>query len=204
MEMRRPVVFSTLVCALVLTAVSLPLPASSHAANTLVVVSDTSGVWTNHFGTRSGTAVLTYGNRGCGGVDADGFCTGGAWPIIAGAHWVWDRRNVTPAHAIQGVRPLNFVWSFALPEDATNIQGKLAITADNAYRVSLDGARVGKDGVLDRHGDDPSWTSVETFEIHPVPGSNTITIRAVNYRSTGSPFDNPAGILFRADITFDS
>jgi hypothetical protein len=202
--MHRPILLATFACALVLTAISFPLPASSQTANTLVVVSDTSGMWTNHFGTRSGTAVLTYGNRGCVGIDADGFCTGGAWPLIPGAHWVWDRRNVTPAHAIHGVRPLNFVWSFTLPGNATNIHGTLQITADNAYRVSLGGVRVGKDGVLDRHGDDPSWTTIETFGIDPVPGSNTITIRAVNYRSTGSPYDNPAGILFRADITFDS
>jgi hypothetical protein len=108
---------------------------------------------------------------------------------MAGAHWVGqEERDARARHS--WVRPLNFVWSFTLPSNATNIHGTLRITADNAYRVSLGGVRVGKDGVLDRHGDDPSWTTIETFGIDPVPGSNTITIRAVNYRSTGSPYDN--------------
>jgi hypothetical protein len=188
----------------VMIALVTPATAWGGTPQTLVVVSDTSGTWVNHFGNTSGSAKLTYGNFGCGLVDADGFCINGAWPIIPGAHWVWNHRNVTPAHAHDGVRPLDFTWTFSLPEDATNIIGQLQITADNAYRVFLNGIAVGHDGELDRRGTDGSWATVDTHYMQPVPGANTITVRAVNYRSSVfTPFDNPAGLIFRADIFYE-
>jgi hypothetical protein len=128
----------------------------------------------------------------------------GAWPTIAGAHWVWNRRNVAPPHAPAGVRPMTFTWTFTLPADATNIDGTLQITVDNAYRVRLNGAVVGSDGQLDRRGDDESWTTIETYSIQPMAGVNILRIRAVNYHCTCStPYDNPAGIIFRADISYE-
>jgi hypothetical protein len=184
-------------------ALVTPAVASAGTPHTMTVVSDTSGTWVNHFGRYSGNAVLTYGNIGCMAVDADGFCTSGNWPSIPGAHWVWNHRNVSPAHAGQGVRPLDFTWTFSLPADATGVAGTLRITADNAYRVFLNGVAFGHDGELSRRGDDGSWQTIERYAIRPVPGENTITVRAVNYRSNTSPFGNPAGILFRADITYE-
>jgi hypothetical protein len=203
--MRRSVPFAGVLVALgVLTGLLTPAAAGARMAQSLVVVSDTSGTWVNHFGTTSGSAKLTHGNRGCYHVNAGGYCTGGAWPKISGAHWVWTNRNVSPAHALEGVRKLDFTWTFSLPDDATNIGGTLQITADNAYRVFLNGVAFGHDGQLNRRGDDGSWASIETYTIQPVPGANTVTVRAVNYRSSSSnPFDNPAGIIFRADISYE-
>jgi hypothetical protein len=186
------------------TSLVWPATAGARTSHSLVVVSNTSGMWVNHFGTRTGTAVLTYGNRGCNAVDAAGFCTSGVWPTLDGAHWVWNRRNVTRSHAVAGVRPMNFTWLFSLPDNATNITGSLQITVDNAYRVRLNGAIVGSDGQLDRRGRDESWMSIETYSIRPVSGVNTLRVRAVDYHCTCSmPYDNPAGIIFRADISYE-
>jgi len=203
--MRRPFSLAgTGVALAVMIAVVTPATAWPGTPQTLVVVSDTSGTWVNHFRTQTGATVLTYGNIGCNDVDAGGFCLGGAWPLIPRAHWVWNHRNVSPAHAHDGVRPLDFTWTFSLPSDATDIGGTLRITADNAYRVFLNGVAFGHDGQLDRKGRDGGWTTIESYAIQPVPGANTITVRAVNYRSSVFvPYENPAGILFRADISYE-
>ena len=188
----------------VMIALVTPSTASGGTPQTLVVVSDTSGTWVNHFQTASGSAVLTYGNIGCNDVDAHGFCTGGRWSLLPGAHWVWNHRNVSPDHALNGVRPLDFTWTFTLPDGATNVSGKLRITVDNAYRVFLNGVAVGHDGQLDRKGTDGGWATIDRYAIQPIPGANTITVRAVNYRSSVTdPYQNPAGILFRADISYE-
>jgi len=188
----------------VMVAVVTPATAWPGTPQTLVIVSDTSGTWVNHFRTHTGSTVLTYGNIGCIDVDADGFCTSGNWPSIPGAHWVWNHRNVSPAHAHDGVRPLDFTWTFSLPADATNVAGTLRITVDNAYRVFLNGVAFGHDGQLDRKGKDGSWQTIETYAIQPVPGTNTITARAAGYRSSVfDPFSNPSGIIFRADVSYE-
>ena len=50
-----------------------------------------------------------------------------------------------------------------------------------------------------------SWTTIERYSIQPVPGSNVITVRAGNYRSSSrDPFVNPAGIIFRADVSYET
>jgi hypothetical protein len=202
--MRRSASLAAAVAVALIASLWVPATAWSRTSQHLVVVSDATGTWTNHFRTQSGSAVLTYGNIGCNDVDADGFCTGGRWSLLPGAHWVWNHRNVSPDHALNGVRPLDFTWTFSLPEDATNISGKLRITVDNAYRVFLNGVAVGHDGQLDRKGTDGGWATIDRYAIQPVPGANAITIQAVNYRSSVSdPYQNPAGILFRADISFD-
>src|SRR5262245_59677322 len=135
-SMRRFVPLAGFVVALgVLVGLMTPGAAGAGTAQSLVVVSDTSGTWVNHFGTTSGGARLTHGSIGWYRVHGGGVCTGGAWPLIPGAHWVWTHRNVSPAHALDGVRPLDFTWTFSLPDDSTGIAGTLRITADNAYRV---------------------------------------------------------------------
>jgi hypothetical protein len=188
----------------VMIALVTPATAWGGTPQTLVVVSDTSGTWVNHFRTHSGSTALTYDNIGCIAVDADGFCTSGNWPTIPGAHWVWNHRNVSSAQAHDGVRPLDFTWTFSLPDDATAIGGTLQITADNAYRVFLNGMALGHDGQLDRKGKDGGWQTIETYAIQPVAGANTITVRAAGYRSSNFiPYYNPAGIIFRADISYE-
>jgi len=191
-----------------LLAMSAPtLPASAGGTHSLTVVSDTSGVWVDHFVHRTGLAVLTYKNVGCTRVNARGFCKGGVWPSIPGAHWVWNRRNQTPNHALHGQRPLNFFWYFTLPRSATGITGTLRITVDNGYRVSLNSVKGGRDCATKLHGDcrpNGGWPSIETWDIHPRPGFNTIKVRAVNYPGPADPYYSPAGLIFRADITYST
>ncbi len=205
-SMRRSVSLSSAGVALVAMIVLVtPATASTEAQHTMVVVSDTSGTWVDHFGTRTGATVLTYGNTGCHEVDANGFCTSGVWPRIPGAHWVSNRRNVTKRHAQIGTRSMGFTWTFSLPADATNIAGKLRITVDDAYRLFLNGAPIGHDGVLKRKAPNGGLSSIERYHITPVAGVNTIVIRTVNDRFTGdgTPYVNPAGIIYRADIIYD-
>jgi hypothetical protein len=187
------------------TSLLWPATAGARTAHSLVVVSDTNGTWVNHFGTRTGTAVLTYGNTGCHEADANGFCKSGVWPRIPGAHWVSNRRNVTKRHAQIGTRSMNFMWTFSLPAEATNIAGKVRITVDDAYRLFLNGTPIGHDGVLKRKAPNGGLSSIERYNITPVAGVNTIVIRTVNDRFTGdgTPYVNPAGIIFRADISYE-
>ena len=103
--MRRSASLGTGVALAIMIALVTPATAWPATSQTLVVVSDTSGTWVNHFGNRSGAAVLTYRNIGCTDVDANGFCTSGIWPMIPGAHWVFNRRNVTKPHAQDGTGP---------------------------------------------------------------------------------------------------
>jgi hypothetical protein len=204
--MRRVVsLWSACLAIAAMVALVTPAAASSGAQHTMVVVSDTSGTWVGHFGNTTGATVLTYGNIGCNAVNANGFCKGGIWPRIPGAHWVSNRRNVTKRHAQIGSRSMDFSWTFALPADATSIAGTLRITVDNAYRVFLNGAPIGHDGVLKRRVDSGGLSSIDRYDITPVSGINTIRVRMVNDRFTGdaTPYVNPAGITFRADVTYD-
>ena len=194
-------VYCTLAVGAVLAAV-LALPSTARAGVIQRTIVSRPGVaW--YAGRHSGSATLTFGNVGCEAVDDDGFCTAGAWPGIAGAHWIWQRTNVSEAQALHGAGGVAFVQHFTLPDEAQDITGTLSVNADNAYRVFLNGKRLGGDGFMTRHPpyDAEGWANVEQFAIAPLPGRNTLTVHVINYDGDGVPYDNPAGVIWRADIS---
>jgi hypothetical protein len=182
--------------------VGVALWRAAHAAPTPVnvtVVSAPGDPFSDTLGL-NGNAVLTYGHAGCSAVNGDGFCIGGPWPTIAGAHWIWETQQTAGS---QDKLPVTFTKVFTLGANATSITGSIQITADNHFVLYVNGAQIG-------HGD--NFASIPTFDIssylHAGPTQNVIEVVGTNDCSTKVPcgttdsFGNPAGIIFRADISY--
>jgi hypothetical protein len=159
---------------------------SSVAASSGSVVSRVGVAWAADDAT-SGTAVLTYDNVGCTAVDASGFCTGGSWPTISGAHWVWRTQNVTPDEALNGTPWVTFTDSFQV--DHAGSVSTLLITAADEYTVSVNGTQIGSDLTSD--------IAVDRYQFTPVVGTNALTVTAKTLPGSGTPYDNPAGVIYR-------
>ena len=174
---------------------SIPVPAAAVVAvptSTLTVASDTSTQWSAN-GTSWQPAVACFVYSG--------------WPTIPGATWIW-RTATTDVVAEYNSVPAGgwyFRRTFSLPANATNISGSIKIDDDNSYSLSVNGHAVGGAGTMSKDGPDPSpytWQTVNTWDItsYLTPGQNTISIRALNYFSTGDYTSNPAGLIFLATI----
>lgn len=119
------------------------------------------------------------------------------WPKIDGATWVWTAYKVTPTEAHDGSPIITFRRTFTAPAAG---QATLQITADNAFDATLNGTHIGGHGPLVVASDqyDNIFTEVQTFEVPVLRGSNTLVIRAINYRTPShDPEANPAGLVFR-------
>jgi len=163
------------------------LTANSATFN-LMVVSDTSTEYLSEEGWRLAVLAWTYAG----------------WPTLQDANWIWKSQLVTPEEAHDGTDVVTFRRKFSLPWDAQDIDGVIQITADNAYELSLNGIVIGHDGVLDPSGTDLSWNSIETYQFNAQPGENELVIMAINYKDAlgrSDPYRNPAGVLFRAQVT---
>ncbi len=127
------------------------------------------------------------------------------WPGLEDAIWIWKSYRVTPVEAQNGSEIITFRRTFDLPSMAENIVGIIQLTADNAYELSLNGEVIGHDGILHVSGTDYGWRSIETYALQPLPGANELLIRTINYRGgeNSNADSNPAGILFRAHITYN-
>jgi hypothetical protein len=120
---------------------------AAHAAlglaETMTIVSDTSTAITEVNGTPvTANAVLAnepVGYPNCASYAPDG--TGSAWDSsvnIPGAHWIWNTLN--PEHPIEG-DVVTFQKAFSVPGPPNG--GTLYITADNGYKVTLNGVLLG-------------------------------------------------------------
>lgn len=166
---------------------------SAFAAST-TIVSDTSTTWYN----------------GASDVPAVNAWVHPSWPSISGANWIWAYYKTDTA-AKWG--PFVFKRNFNLPADATNIHGTLKITADNAYKLYVNNGFVGQDGFVTNpvtsHFVDTlhvqRWNSTETYivDLNLVPGANQIMVNASSYGDWIDYKKNPAGLIYRLDITYD-
>jgi len=158
---------------------------------TLTVVSDTNTQWLAD-GTTWQPAVACWVH--------------GSWPTIAGATWIWRTQYTDPLWEYANVPTGGWYFqrTFSLPSAAYDISGSINITADNAYYLYVNGNAIGGDGALSRDGPDTQqWKTVEEFAITQFqPGQNTILIRSMNYFDSGSSSSNPAGLVFKAEITY--
>jgi hypothetical protein len=163
----------------------------------------------------SGTAELTYGHNGCGEIDASGFCSTGVWLSVPGAHWIYKTQNVTEDEANLGTEVITFTDSFELPSSASVITATLQITADNAFRVWLNGEFIGTHGTMFAYpwgaGDGTEGT-LWPYAVTPTPGANVLLIEMLNHGTmTGevpepplTPWESPSGLIYRLDISFQS
>ena len=130
-----------------------------------------------------------------------------SWPEIEGATWIWRTEYTDPVWEYNNVPDGGWFFRkvFTIPEDAYKIAGSIEITVDNSYNLSINGVFIGGDGTMSKDGPDSlEWKTIESFDISGAltPGENTILIRALNYYSWGSSTTNPAGIIFKAVVTY--
>lgn len=178
-----------------LSAVPIVQVAHAQTTTTITMVSEPGDVAIDNAGHKH-RAVLTYGHYGCNGVDADGYCSGGSWSRIPGAHWIWTRQLVTQAQAINGTPWMTFTKSFTIPENAVHVTGQIQIAADDVYELYLNGVPVGSRG---------DTGIVSSFDLTPLHlGNNTLKIRVLGLPEgpTFTPYTNPAGLIYQASVSF--
>lgn len=111
------------------------------------------------------------------------------WPattpvVPTDAYWIWK----TPL--AQGAAPaavVIFKEKFYAPKAGT---GTIQITADNKYRLRLNGAEIGRNA---------DWTTLESYPVNVVEGTNLLKVRVRNFPD-GTP--NPAGLIYRLYVTY--
>jgi hypothetical protein len=120
-----------------------------------------------------------------------------SWPVLQGATWIWRVTKVSKDEALNGSPLVTFRRKFTPPVGST--RATLRITADNAYKVSLNGRVVGSSGELAAASnvDDGHWHTFDAYAVPLQPGENVIIVWAVNYHaSTTNGGSNPGGVVF--------
>jgi len=187
------------------------------ASENITVVSDTSTLVIN--GNVSGAsypynAVLAWQPYGTSNDHWDKSITGHVFSTSA--KWIWESYRV--------VNPINgdivdFKRSFSIPGNPT--AGTLYITCDNGYELRVNGTLVGSAQLADDWATSNltesfvhtyGWQSVESWDITPYLclGANYFELAAANeyygsldgHHSDGTIDNNPAGLIFEANITF--
>jgi hypothetical protein len=186
------------------------------ASDNMTVVSDTSTVVTN--GNVSGAsypenAVLAWQPYDSTNNHWDNTITGHVFSTSA--KWIWESYRVV--HPVSG-DIVDFKKSFSIPGNPT--AGTLYITCDNGYELHVNGdlvdsAQLAGDWRMSNLTESfvytYGWQTVESWNITSclVPGANFFEIATANeyYGSLdgqggGTINNNPAGLIFEADITF--
>jgi hypothetical protein len=116
---------------------------------------------------------------------------------LGGCDWIWFPEGNPSADAAAGKR--YFRRAFTLPGDQRVASASLRISADDRFAAWVNEQAVGNsDGRLE------SWRSAREFDqVGPLlqPGANVIAIEAENLPA---PAANPAGLIARLEVRFDS
>lgn len=119
------------------------------------------------------------------------------WATIEEASWVWRSASISEEEAENGSGPIQFRRQFTLPTDVQDIRGKLHVSADNAYEISINGKLIGSNssGAYERC----VCQDIYTYDVDNLqPGVNELTVVAENNGKPNS--SNPGGVVFRVDI----
>jgi len=218
-------VLSIIVVLMLAAALVLPGASTASAATMgLTVVSDTSAIVmsTTGSGTAGQNAVPAW--EPWEGTDQSYWDKNLSHTFPAEADWIWDSYrtyNVVTGDIV------TFQKTFNVP--GTPMGGTLYITTDNGYVAFLNGNLAGTaqlttgwdiTHLTQGYVDTNNWQSVEEWTINPlwlVPGNNVLTVVAVNeYMNTddldsngnpqplGNEHDNPAGLIFQLDVSYDA
>jgi RHS repeat-associated protein/uncharacterized repeat protein (TIGR01451 family) len=140
-----------------------------------------------------GKAQLTYGHVGCNAVDINNQCTGGAWPKVTGAEWVWSTKDWSPSRM-----ETTFTKSF----QAGAGPGVLHVSADNIVVALLNGNEIVRD---------VGFNGVRDVSVTLQNGQNTLVLVVRNFEDSHDPNQNPAGVAwsiegppFSADVVADA
>ena len=188
--MRSASLFAVALLAIVLALSSAQSVSAQQI--TLTVVSDASTEWSSD-GVTWSPAVATWVHP--------------TWPSIEGATYIWRTAQTDAAweYANAPIGGWYFQKTFEVP-GCGPMSGTIWINADNSESVSINGHFLGQDGSLNRDGPpNNEWLTVLSYDLTPYlhTGTNTISIRAINYGNSGSAYTNPAGLIFKAVITYN-
>jgi len=176
---------------LVLLAVPSIASAGSH---TFWRASAPNQLWVDPGAGTAGLSVLSEPNIGCTGVDAHGFCTGGIYPSLHGARWIWKTHETVREQNTSDYGPVIFVRRVDVPRDADSVGARIRITADNGYDLFVNGTLVGSGA---------DWTLIDTFNGLPLhPGANWLVVKVTNFAGPAAPFENPAALLYKLRVTY--
>lgn len=178
---------------LVLVAVPSVAFAGSH---TFWRSSAPNQLWVDPGAGTAGLSVLSVPNIGCTGVDQHGFCTGGIYPSLRGAHWIWKTHETVMAQNTTPYGPVIFVRRIDVPRQAETVHGRIRITADNAFRLYVNGDFVGK-------GND--WRVIRTFQVASLQrGANWMVVKVKNFAGPALPFENPAALIYKLRVRYST
>jgi hypothetical protein len=176
---------------LVLVTVPSVASASTH---TFWRSSAPNQLWVDPAAGTAGLSVLSVPNIGCTAVDQNGFCTGGIYPSLRGAHWIWKTHETVMEQNTSDYGPVIFVRRIDVPTTADTISAQIRITADNAYELFINGTPIGT-------GND--WNVISTFPVTALqPGANWLVAKVTNFAGPAAPFENPAALLYKLRVTY--
>lgn len=180
-----------------------------NLVQTFTVTSDVGDVATDTMG-RSFPSIASSGHMGCTALDANLACTGGAWPTIPGAKWIWRpilprlATHLPPPPPRADVAVLLFSKDIVVPDALLDVQGTIRISADNAYMAFIDGNFIGAEGNLNPYAGDREdyWTNVESHPVRLSPGPHKVEIIVSNYEGCELHSCNPGGLAWRIDAQY--
>lgn len=132
---------------------------------------------------------------------------------ISDPRWVWGKGNsYNPNYDpdIEGVKWIstasdseNWIvdsWrlykkEFAIPTGAINMQGSVIVNADNEYWAYFNGTQIGYDNDI--------WNALKTHSFAPTIGVNSLSFIVKNWAQGGSQVNNPNGLTYKAEITYN-
>jgi hypothetical protein len=114
------------------------------------------------------------------------------WVSIPGAAWIWPYYRVVSSDQFG---PYDFQREFSLPDDISDVTGTIQVSSDDVYSLSINGELIADEVNAVR--------TTNTYPFTPEPGYNIIEFTVYNILEFGvDPDNNPAGILYRADISY--
>jgi hypothetical protein len=136
----------------------------------------------------------------------------GSWNkdlLAEGAAWIWSESPVSGDRGVSG-DVVEFTDTFELECTPISAQLALDITADNEYRVYLNGTKVADSdwkeisATCPRYIDDREYLSLHHEDISEPfqSGTNTLVFEVLNlpcYTDSG----NPGGLIYKAMITYE-
>jgi hypothetical protein len=120
---------------------------------------------------------------------------------LTDATWIWDSYLEPDPRSD---RTVVFDRVFSLPSGATGLEGTIAIGADNSYVCTLNGD--GADRLVSAIETNYFMEDVRVFSVNDllVGGDNLFQCEVRNWGQPerGTAYSNPAGLLYRMDISF--
>ena len=126
--------------------------------------------------------------------------------------YIWSSSQI-PANERCAGSTRTFVETFKIPLNAKNITGYISINSDNFYKIYFNNQLIADRTTT---GCGPTgtywscWTDIQRHAFTPKIGDNILKVVGVNYKSTAGPTicdtnpnDNPGGVIYRADISYD-